>query len=442
MATVVAAKRIFNCKKDPIDHRDFILKMATPTPVVGAGDGSVVVSSDVLAAPASIDLRALCPAVYDQGNLGSCVSNGTGGAIQFYQNKTNAEHKFMPSRLFMYYNTRVIENCVSEDSGTTIRDCLVSVNKSGVCPEILWPYIESKFAVKPDTKCYTSAASHLVKVYTRIVLDLAQMKQCLVDGYPFIFGIDLVSSFYDVGSNGNVAAPTSRDSLLGGHCMMCVGYNDSTQRFIVRNSWGTSWGDHGDCYIPYSYMTNANYTSDLWTIRNVTDTENVVVVPTTTGAVLTNIRSAVYGKGAKTVNVTKQFTDYFLTHTQLQVENTLFGDPWRGVVKQLTITFTSGKSITYSEHKIVLLTTLLTYSTIVVKASNVVSAFYGSGKTQKDVTTIVKDYFSKGHLSMPVSNDLFGDPIHGVVKKLTLTLIGGAVKTFNERGVLMLEDLA
>jgi len=421
-----SVKRIFNCKKDCIDHRDYILKIAIP-------------ESTALASSTIVDLRSLCPPIYDQGDLGSCVSNGTGSAIQFYQNKTNSVHKFMPSRLFMYYNTRVIENSVSEDNGTTIRDCLISVNKTGVCPETLWPYTISQFAIKPPTIAYTSASAHLVKTYTRIILDLNQMKQCLIDGYPFIFGIELYSSFYDVGSNGLVSTPSTSDELLGGHCMACVGFDDSKSVFIVRNSWGTSWGDAGYCYIPYNYLNNSTYTSDLWTIRNVSDTEVTPVTPT--GTTLTNIKSVVYGKHAKIIDVTNIFINYFKTHAQLKIENSIFGEPYYGVVKQLKITFTNAKTLIYNEHQIIQLATLLNNTTIIVKASNVISAFYGNGNTQKDVTTIVKDYFSKGNLSMIAGNIMFGDPIYGVVKTLTITLISGNVKTVRENSVLSLEDL-
>ena len=39
------------------------------------------------ALPPRVDLRAQCPPVYDQGQLGSCTSNAIGGAIEFDQMK-------------------------------------------------------------------------------------------------------------------------------------------------------------------------------------------------------------------------------------------------------------------------------------------------------------------------------------------------------------------
>jgi C1A family cysteine protease len=50
---------------------------------------------------------------------------------------------------------------------------------------------------------------------------------------------------------------------------LAVGYNDSRKAFLVRNSWGDGWGAKGYGWLPYAYMTNANWTADLWTIRTV-----------------------------------------------------------------------------------------------------------------------------------------------------------------------------
>src|SRR5450631_3625349 len=93
------------------------------------------------ALPKSVDLRAQCPAVYDQGQLGSCTANSIGGAVEFELMKQKAP-VFMPSRLFIYYNERVIENTVNSDNGAQIRDGIKTVNQQGVCPETAWPRSE------------------------------------------------------------------------------------------------------------------------------------------------------------------------------------------------------------------------------------------------------------------------------------------------------------
>ena len=63
--------------------------------------------------PSSIDLRNKCPPVYDQGQLGSCTANALVGAYQF------DNLLFFGSRLFLYYNERVLDHDVNEDAGST-----------------------------------------------------------------------------------------------------------------------------------------------------------------------------------------------------------------------------------------------------------------------------------------------------------------------------------
>jgi C1A family cysteine protease len=219
--------------------------------------------------PPGIDLRGKCPPVYDQGNLGCCTGNGIAGAIQFERMKQNLTPAFTPSRLFIYYNERVMEHTVNSDSGAMIRDGIKSVAKQGDCPETSWPYDVSKFADKPPASCYTEAHKYTVLQYQRLVQNLNQMKGCLADGFPFVFGFTVYESFEStaVQSTGVVPMPAPSEQVLGGHCVVAVGYDDSQQRFIIRNSWGTTWGQHGYCTMPYAYLSDANLASDFWTIR-------------------------------------------------------------------------------------------------------------------------------------------------------------------------------
>lgn len=155
------------------------------------------------------------------------------------------------------------------DSGANIRDGITSVVKQGVCSEIIWPYDVDQFAVQPSTNAYTAALQDVVTDYLSLE-SIFDIKNCLAEGFPVVFGTQIYESFesMDVANSGIVPMPAANEQLLGGHCMVIVGYDDSKQWFIVRNSWGTGWGAAGYCFIPYAFIQQ--YASDFWTIRKDT----------------------------------------------------------------------------------------------------------------------------------------------------------------------------
>ena len=224
----------------------------------------------VTALPTSADLRSGCPPVYDQGNLGSCTANAIGAAIEFDQMKQKIPAS-TPSRLFIYYNERVIEGSVDTDGGAQIRNGIKSVASDGACPEKMWAYVEASFATPPPAPCYQYAKLHPAVQYDRVMQDTGQMKACLAAGYPFVFGFTVYEGFESdaVAKSGMVGMPGSTETEVGGHAVMAVGYNDSVSRFLVRNSWGAEWGVGGYFTIPYAYLTDADLADDFWVIRLV-----------------------------------------------------------------------------------------------------------------------------------------------------------------------------
>jgi len=236
------------------------------------------------ALPSSADLRSGCPAVYDQEQIGSCTANAIAAAFEFEVKKQGLTD-FMPSRLFIYYNERDMEGTTGTDSGAQIRDGVKSVATLGVCPETEWPYDGTAAdpttgafpsgdpaGEKPTDPCYKDALSNRATTYSRVVQNLDQMRGCLAAGYPFVFGFTVYDSFesQEVAKSGVVPMPGPDEQVLGGHAVLAVGYDDSTQTFTVRNSWGPDWGQAGYFTMPYAYLTTRALSSDLWTIRIVT----------------------------------------------------------------------------------------------------------------------------------------------------------------------------
>jgi C1A family cysteine protease len=230
-----------------------------------------------------VDLRPLCPPVYNQGNVGSCTANALAAAYQFDQTK---EH-FMPSRLFIYYEERVLENTVHADEGAEISSGIKVLKNKGVCPEthatasatassvdMTWPYIEKKFDVQPNKACYDFASKHTIKSYHRVTQSIPQLRQSLIKGFPVVFGFKVYSSFEgkEVEKTGILKMPKKEEQMCGGHAVLIVGYDDTMEiegvkgAFIVRNSWGDSWGDKGYFYMPYAYVVDNDLSSDFWSI--------------------------------------------------------------------------------------------------------------------------------------------------------------------------------
>ena len=245
-------------------------------------DHSFVVSGATLQnIGAGADLRSQCPAVYDQGRIGSCTANAIAGAIEFdlmRQRKTD----FIPSRLFIYYNERLMEGTVGSDAGAQIRDGIKSVAQQGDCPETLWPYDDTpadrttglfppnaKAAQQPTPECYAQANQYKAVSYQSVDQNLADMKACLSEGFPFVYGFTVYESFESgpVAQTGDVPMPSPNEQVIGGHAVLAVGYDDDEAKFIVRNSWGPGWGDGGYFYMPYAYLLDNNLSDDFWTVR-------------------------------------------------------------------------------------------------------------------------------------------------------------------------------
>lgn len=217
--------------------------------------------------PSQVDLRTTCSPVEDQGQLGSCTANALVGALEFLECKDKVKFVNL-SRLFVYYNERVIEGTVNADSGAMLRDGIKTLAKHGVCSETNWPYNIANFSKKPPRGCYQEAEKYQILSYARLNT-LDEMRATLAEGFPFVFGFSVYESFESaqVAKTGVMNMPEAGERQLGGHAVLAVGYDDATKRFLVRNSWGTGWGTKGYFTMPYAYMQDRNLSDDFWTIR-------------------------------------------------------------------------------------------------------------------------------------------------------------------------------
>jgi C1A family cysteine protease len=244
------------------DHRDYKLVHA---------------STSLMSRPSIFTLQDNMPQVWDQLDTSSCVAHGVAAAFE-YNLKIAGKTDWSPSRLFIYYNSRMIEGCANSDDGTQVRDAIKGLANYGVAHENDWPFNLKEINIKPTWHIYNLAKTNKIINYLSVVkyYDDAQKRidsinTTIANGEPVIFGATLYESFQSdaVANSGIVPMPKVTESMDGGHCMLIVGYNDDEQMYTVRNSWGESWGLRGYCKIPYEYVSSPDLCSDFWIIRSI-----------------------------------------------------------------------------------------------------------------------------------------------------------------------------
>jgi C1A family cysteine protease len=197
----------------------------------------------------------------------SCTANALAGAVEYLEMKQDKSFEDA-SRLFIYYNERMLEGTICADAGAELRDGIKTLVKFGVCREKLLPYEPKKFTRKPSKKCYTAALDHRITKYYKIA-SLEGMRECLAMGFPFSFGFAVFESFEtkEVAKTGMMPMPNPEvEELLGGHAVLAVGYDDEKRLFKIRNSWGERWGEFGYFYMDYSYIADKRFCSDFWVV--------------------------------------------------------------------------------------------------------------------------------------------------------------------------------
>lgn len=231
--------------------------------------------------PSSMDLRKWCSPIEDQESLGSCTAHAGVGMIEYYERRAFGKH-IDASRLFLYKVTRNLMKTTG-DTGASLRATMSALVLFGAPPEEFYPYVINCFDKEPTAFCYAFAQNYQSLQYMRLdppgtsTADLLQrIKTNLVAGIPAIFGFTVYSSISNAG-DGLIPYPGQGEKVVGGHAIMTVGFDDNlkiknpgtglttTGALLIRNSWGTSWGDGGYGWLPYDYVLKG-LAVDWWTL--------------------------------------------------------------------------------------------------------------------------------------------------------------------------------
>ena len=184
--------------------------------------------------------------VLNQGANSDCVAHAIAVAIAHGQYK--AEGKFNDfSRGYSYGNRKLTD---AQGEGMIVRQALKNCNHDGDCLNIVFPYrgtypkMKAKIAEKPKEYAREAAKSKIVN-YCRLYSE-REIKKAIMRQGAVVIGTTLFEGF-----GTHVKVPTKDSKKTGGHAMCCVGWNK--EGWIIQNSWGSLWGDHGYCYMPYEY---------------------------------------------------------------------------------------------------------------------------------------------------------------------------------------------
>ena len=223
--------------------------------------------------PEKVDLRKYMSSVEDQAETNSCCANALAGAYEYINQRHAQQTGDVPgdiSRLFIYYvgrkkdmesdfghSRKKSDTAAPKDEGMSVSGAISAMQSKGACLAESWPYDLDKVNEKPPEECFKEAQRYKVSDAQRVPVDLDMMRQCLAEGHPIVFGLQLTERFFRPSSSGFIPTPNRDDpqsARHGLHAMLAVGYNDRKQVFIVGNSWGATWGDGGYCYLPYDYV--------------------------------------------------------------------------------------------------------------------------------------------------------------------------------------------
>ncbi len=220
--------------------------------------------------PKSADLKKYFSSIKNQGKQGACSSFSLTSVFEYFLNNETHKEDDM-SEAYVYYNAREIQGDTNIDEGANLYNVIRGMADKGVCLEELCPYDSNVFDKRPSNEAYKDGKEHTVTTAKNVPVSVETVKSAINDGYPVVGCFRVFKSLQE-NTSGYIPMPSDYERSHEEekfHAMVICGYNDKHGHFIVRNSWGTDFGDKGYCYLPYSYLRDSDLTRYAVTITGI-----------------------------------------------------------------------------------------------------------------------------------------------------------------------------
>lgn len=205
--------------------------------------------------------------ITDQGQEGSCTGHAmrnTKGVNERRHRSTSARGRVPDFSPRGAYHLAKQEGGYPDEEGAYMRDVVKAANHIGVPREKDWPYVAMPPgpAGDPISRWLQYARPWKIGAYAR-TRTLEEMLTSLQQIGPLFIAMSLHESFFEPDSRGYIPAPSGQD--VGGHAMCLLAAKQSERRFLVANSWGTSWGTGGYCWVDFDHFLT-QVPSESWSI--------------------------------------------------------------------------------------------------------------------------------------------------------------------------------